>query len=124
MAAPGLRLIDANAHPDTGVAQTLHTPSVDPRMGVENANAHVPNAGGNDGVRTGRRAALKRTGLKGHVEFGALGGISGLAECHHFSMCLAGRLRGALADHSAVPHDNSADRRVRRRASLRPDLPT
>ena len=93
-------------------------------MGVKNANAHVPNAGGNDGVCTGWRAALKGAGLKGHVEFGTLGGSTGLAECHYLSMRLAGRLRGTLADHSAVPHDNSADRRVRRRASLRPGLPT
>ncbi len=79
------------------------------RVGILDRRHHARNAGGDDGIRAGRRLADMRTRLQRHVERGAARGLAGVIERHGLGMGTAACLRPAAADNDAVPDHDGAD---------------
>src|ERR1700731_2972141 len=82
------------------------------RIGILDRRHHARNAGGNDGVGTGGRAAEMRTRLERDIERGAAGGFASATQRLRLRMRPAARLGPATADNHAVLDHDGADGRI------------
>src|SRR6266702_8603048 len=88
------------------------------RIGILDRRHHARYAGGNHGIRTGRRAAEMRTGFERDIERGAAGGFAGAPERLPLGVGPAARLGPAAADNDAVLDHDGAHGRIGPGAAL------
>ena len=113
---PGSVSLQADVDHDSGVAQPC-TSSGGDRVRIFARGDDARDAGGDDGVRTGRRLAVVGAGLEGHIECGASRAVAGVAQRANLGVVFAVAGVKSLAHDNIVLHDDGADHRIRRRLS-------
>ena len=112
---------DAVRDRKAGAPENAEAPSGVPGIGIGRAGHHPPDAGGDDRVRAGRRAALRATRFESDVERGAFGVVSaflGVADGFNFRVRLPALPMPAPADDLPAPGQNGADQGIGRSPSI------
>src|SRR6266446_9162279 len=113
MIARGLSRAEPDIDRDAGGAKFCMALPGDFRIGILDRRHHARDAGGDDGVGTGRRLADMRAWLQRHIEGGASRSLAGALECLGLGMGTAARLGPAAADNNAVLDHDRPDGWVR-----------
>ena len=108
------RLLGANADldDDAGFGQTPMPGAGDLGIGIDQCRDDARDAGGDDGVGTGRRLAVMGAWLERDIERRPARGGAGAAESLGLGVGPATGLGPATADNHTVPGDHCADGRI------------
>ena len=97
---------------DAGCLQARQPLTRHLRIGVDGRGHHAPHPRFDQGIGTGRRAAMMGAGLEGDIGGGAAGGRAGLLQRQHLGMRATRHPVPALAHHLAVAHQHTTDARI------------
>jgi hypothetical protein len=92
------RLQHSSDHLQPGITQTSDTGSSNTRVWVLHCHHNSAQAGSDDGLRAGRRAALMATGFQGDHQGSTAGLFTSLCESAYLSMGLTSTCMEPLSD--------------------------
>ena len=100
-------------HLNAGGAEPGNATPAHARIGIMAiGNDNAADAGGDQGVRAGRRPAVMRARLEGDVRGAPICPGAGARQGHGLGMRATTRLRGRFADHDATLRDHTTDGRI------------
>jgi hypothetical protein len=106
-------------HFNTRRAQLRRATAIHARVRVANGVNHARDAGGDEGIRTRRRATMMTARFERDVRRGATRSIPSLAQRKHFGVRFTGACVKATPHHHAIANDDATHARIRCRGIQR-----